>query len=770
MVELFKKKEKPVAEKTKAEERTEEVADIMQKFRAKLDTNLKEKVSISDAYNASKTPGSENEPFRTKEYTDFASEYKPKVMSWYEKCCAFSERYIKVVPDEQKKKEYEEAIKTTHLNVTPTGISSFAVVGPLIFVLIMVLLSVVLFNSLFFVMFFTLMGVAAMRPLQKAAIYMANNWRMKASNQMVLCIFYVVTYMRHTSNLENAIQFAGEHLAPPMSVDLKKVIWDVETQKFESIKESLDDYLSTWKRWNMEFVESMHLIEASLYESAEDRRIGMLDKSLDVILEGTYEKMLHYAQNLKQPLTMINMLGVILPILGLVILPLVVSFMCQAKWYHLAALYNIGLFTAVYYLSKNVLATRPTGYGDADISEENPEFEKYKKIAIRYGKKEIRVEPLYIALVISAVFFALALSPLFLHLVTPEGWDISLLKNAPSGANPFVIGVQSEQKDTWFTFLGYKTSKGCEGVDVGLPIGPYGLGASLMSLMFVVASGVALGLYYKLKSEKLIKIRQETKKLEDEFASALFQLGNRLGDGLPAEIAFQRVAETMEGSTSGNFFKLVSSNITRLGMGVDQAIFDPQYGALVFYPSNLIRSSMKVLAESSKKGPRIAAQALINVSRYIKEIHRVNERLKDLMADIVGSMKSQISFLTPVISGIVVGITSMITTILGKLTGQLQNIQSGAGAEGAGGNMALLTMFGDSVPTYYFQIMVGFYVVQIIYILSVMTNGIENGSDSLNENFMVGNNLVKSSMMYIIICAIIVLLFNLLATTILKSI
>ena len=49
------------------------------------------------------------------------------------------------------------------------------------------------------------------------------------------------------------------------------------------------------------------------------------------MLEETYEKMLHYAQNLKSPITMLHMLGIILPILGLVILPLVVSFMEAVK-------------------------------------------------------------------------------------------------------------------------------------------------------------------------------------------------------------------------------------------------------------------------------------------------------------------------------------------------------------------------------------------------------------------------------------------------------
>ena len=146
--------------------------------------------------------------------------------------------------------------------------------------------------------------------------------------------------MRHTSNIENAIGFAADHLAPPLSLDLKKVLWDVETEKYESVKESLDLFLQTWKKWNFEFIESFHLIESSLYEASEDRRLNSLDKSLDVIISETYEKMLHFAHNLQSPITMLHMLGIILAILGLVILPMVVSFIEGVRCYHLAALYK----------------------------------------------------------------------------------------------------------------------------------------------------------------------------------------------------------------------------------------------------------------------------------------------------------------------------------------------------------------------------------------------------------------------------------------------
>jgi len=271
-----------------------------------------------------------------------------------------------------------------------------------------------------------------------------------------------------------------------------------------------------------------------------------------------------------------------------------------------------------------------------------------------------------------------------------------------------------------------------------------------------------------MRSKDVIKIRERTKVLEQEFAGALFQLGNRLGDGIPAENAFGKVAELMPDTTSGNFFSVVSNNIKRRGMNIKEAIFDEKVGAMSIFPSNLIESAMKVLIESSKKGPRIASQAMINVSEYIKEIHRVDERLNDLMADIIADMKQQISFLTPAIAGIVVGITSMIITILGKLGSNLKNI-GGGGASGLGIGGTNLSMFGDSVPAYFFQVIVGLYVVEIVYLLTIVTNGIENGEDKLSERYNLGVNLTKSTLTYVLIAATVTFIFNVVSVALLKG-
>jgi hypothetical protein len=696
----------------------------------------------------------------TREYSQFKNEYLPKTLNWYEKACNQTEQIVQIKPDVKKTEALKKSIDASHLNITPTGVASFALLAPIAIAVGGALISLLILDSFFFTIISMILGASLIGPLNNAPHYIATSWRMKASNQMVLCVFYIVTFMRHSSNLEGAIRFASEHLSAPLSLDLRRVIWNVETEKCESVKESLDIYLESWKDYNMEFVEALHLIESSLFETSDERRVALLEKSLDVILSETFEKMLHYAHNLKGPLTMLNMLGVVLPVMGLVILPLLVSFMDGVEWYHIATLYDFFLPLSIFYLGKKILQSRPSGYGDTDISD-NPDVRKYKNIVLKFGKTEYLVPPLYIATFIGVTLVMIGMLPLIIHMLSatdipPYGWDIGF-----GGRDP-------EKPSFWI--LEYKESlKQVDADGNPLILGPFGIGASLLSVCVPLGIGLSIGIYHKLRSQNIIKIREASKKLEREFSAALFQLGNRLGDGLPAEIAFQRVAETMKDTTSGRFFKLVASNIARLGMSVEMAIFDPEHGALIHFPSSMLESSMKVLTESAKKGPSIAAQAIINVSRYIKEMHKVDERLKDLMADIVGSMNSQIKFLTPAISGIVIGITAMVTTIIGKLGSNIKTIQSKTVEAGgsAAGAQGLAGLFGDGMPTFYFQIIVGMYVIMLVFILTTIVNGIENGSDKLNEKYLIGKNLVGACVKYTLISIIVMTLFQIIAGTIL---
>jgi hypothetical protein len=707
----------------------------------------------------------------TKEYTEFKQELYPNHYSFYEKSCNFAGNMLKLKVNPKKAAKMQKDLDACHLNVTPSGVTSLSILAALIVIMIGSFggfgLSAMLAPpgeppGLFFSIFFLIGGLLTIPAMQKIPSFMANSWRMKSSNQMVQSIFYMVTYMRHTSNLERAIKFSADHLDPPLSLDFRKILWDVETQRFSSVKDSVNAYIEIWKEWDKEFVEAFHLVESSLYEGSEERRLTLLDKSLDVILTGTYENMLHYAHNLKAPMTMLHMLGIILPILGLVILPLVVSFMSEGQSpfimaAYISLLYNVTLPISVYYMGRNILSKRPAGYGQSDIGEQ-PGVKKFRNVNIPIGKKmNISVNPLYFSIMIFMVTMAIGFSPLIMHALDFQ--DFPLDQDGNMKMLDYVCAPCPQEGGVAGT-----CGPGCNEES---KVGPYGIGASILSLVVIAGLGGSIGIYYRLRSKNVIKVRERTKALEDEFSSALFQLGNRLGDGIPAEIAFAKVANTMSGTTSGDFFTVAEKNITKLGMGLEQSLFDPRVGAIASFPSKVIESSMKVLVESIKKGPRIAAQALLSMSRYIKEIHRVEERLNDLMADVISSMKAQTKFLTPAIAGIVIGITSMISTILTKLSSQLAAFASNS--DGAGNFGSMLSIFGIGIPTFHFQVVVGIYIVQIAFILTILSSGIENGSDKLGQRFELGKNLINSPLLYCAIAGVVMVLFNIFAGAILQS-
>jgi len=70
--------------------------------------------------------------------------------------------------------------------------------------------------------------------------------------------------------------------------------------------------------------------------------------------------MRHFAHALKGPVTALHMLGIVLPVLLLIMLPLVASFM-KIPGLYLIVVFDVALPLAVYLIAKHILAMRPGG-------------------------------------------------------------------------------------------------------------------------------------------------------------------------------------------------------------------------------------------------------------------------------------------------------------------------------------------------------------------------------------------------------------------------
>ncbi len=721
--------------------------EIYNQLREKIKQRLEQEINYSDTSNSFQSSEDitslvnlESQVIHSKDYLEFKKLFMPKDLSLYEKLCKFAARYFPVKESNSESfKKIREDLKKCHLNVSPAETMSFTYFFTFVSFVVLLVGSAVLalmtmdLNALMFLGLGSIIVTAFLfYVFSTLPSYFANLWRMKASNYLIQSLFYTVTYLRHTPNLERAINFTAEHLPPPLSLDFKRVLWDVETGVYSTIKESLESYLSSWQTENPAFVEAFNLIIASLNEGNNEQRSRMLDRSLQLLLDGTYEKMLKYTHDLQQPVTMIHMLGVVMPMMATVMLPLILAFMEFARWYHVAFLYDVLLPMFLWWKTKQISSTRP-GFGGLSTEDLKVGMNQtnFKLIGIDAKKHTI-----IIALMIFFGSMIIGLAPVTLFkILFPD--DLILYEFSSGG-----FGIR---------LMDYRQIN-------GMTRGPYSFISSFIGLMVVFGIGVSVGYYYLKNTKDLMKIRDRTLKVEEEFISVLFQLANRLNDGLPAEIAFEKVAEALpKESETKKFFKLIVDNLNNKGMGLERALYDEQYGAIYQYPSPLIKSAMQILNDAVKKGPTIAGSAMMYIANYMRQIKKVDQRIKDLLAESLSGMKSIIKFMAPVLTAIIAGLSAMISTILIAIKdfmAQISDVNTGGG---------LVNMLSYGVPTYYSHIAIGIYVVAVIYILSELISVIENGPDETIKAYSIGSNLISGTIKFTLLTGVMTILFSVIA-------
>ncbi len=680
-------------------------------------------------------------------YSTFKNEMAP---AWgrYEKWCHSLGNAIKLNISKKDEARTRKNLDIAHLDVEPWQAVTLSTISFFIIFLvgIFISVSVYIFSGSFPALLFVMIIVVSMFLFYYINGYperFANQWRLKASSQMVPAILYIVVYMRHTSNLEKAISFAAEHLQPPLALDLKKVFYNVEVGKFSTIKESLDSYLSIWRDYSPEFIESFHLIESSLFEPSDNQRIATLEKALQVVLDGVYDRMLKFVHDVKSPIESTYMLGTTLPVLGMAMLPLA-SLMLGGllKASHVFILYNLIIPFLAFFLMNKYLMMRPGGYGETSLLERNPLYSDFKSR-----------QPYWHALAVTLPFFLIGLLPLIFGF-TP----LPALLGIPKDFTFAQIGLGIFGNNNFFDFV--STSTGTAG--------PFGIGALVLGMFIPLGLALFFSIAYKEKTKRLIVERAATKELEAEFNNSLFQLGNRIGNGTPPELVFSKVAESTAGLKTSEFFRRVNFNIQRGGMSVENAIFDSRRGAINYYPSDLIATSMRIMVEAAKKGLKIAAISLMSISEYVKNIQKITDRLKDLLAEIISDIKSNITFLAPLLAGVVIGLAAMITSILSKLK---ISEASSSGVSGLGNLGSILTLFNQTstIPPYYLQIAIGVYLVQIIFILTGTLTTINSGEDKLDKASSTAKNLMKGVTLYFIVALVSTLVLFVLSSVVLGN-
>jgi hypothetical protein len=641
----------------------------------------------------------------SREYRIFKKE-RGKSLGWYERLANLSEKFLKVNPGEKARAEIENAIGFTGLRITSSGVMSLFVSTILLFVVlgIVFMLTNVLTGALSMTMMMIglmiiALGLLISYYLMRYPSNLVKTLRIQASSQVVLAVLYMVISMRLSPNLERALQFSASNVSGELSRDMRRLLWDIEMGKYYSAKEAMSDYIAKWKPENEEFAEALRLIRDSTTHTPEKSK-GILDQSLEVILDGTKTRMKHYSQDLQLPVNVIHMMGILLPILGTIMAPMAAVFMSDliSPW-HFAIGYNVALPIVILWFIRTTLSKRPMTFSKVDVSQ-HPDLPP--EGTFRVGKKT-RIP-----------VFPIALLVLMLFMVFPVMFFMENIELLESGAG---------QGHNIFSLV--------------------------MSAMIILGLGFSISIYFILANFQRAGIHNEIQKAEGEFELALFQLGNRISGGTPTELAVEKSIDDVKDLEIAKLFRLTLRNIRQLGMTFEQALFDRKWGSLRHYPSSLIRNVMYVVVDTAKTGVRYAAESMLRISNYLKNLRETQEYIRELLAETVSSMKFQAYFLTPLITGLIVSMADVIVKVLATLGCYLEGMMTGD--SDVFGGIGNLFGTGSPISPEIFQMIVGIYLIEVIMILGIFITKISIGENKTLQWYSVGKMLVVGVVIYFLV-------------------
>ena len=600
---------------------------------------------------------------------------------WFEIICnTFGKHFFKIPVSGKIIEDLSKKLKFCDLKIEPATVISTCVIMGIIGGVV---------GIFFFILGFEIYGMIILGIGVCLSIYffyypsiLTKYYRIQASSELVLSVLYMVVSLRLVPNLENAIKFAAKNLSGPVGRDLKMMMWGLSTGKYLNPDKLLDEFAGKWKEENIEFYQSIDMIKTSMYEKGEKRE-KTLDESINVLLRGNMERMKDYTTQLKIPLMIITMLGITLPVLTVIMFPIITIFLAETiKPIMLVLFYNIILPVMVYYVMSDVLRSMPIQFRVTDISL-HPNAHPTGQYIITLGERKIRVPLFLVAIFVGALII---------------------------GSGLFVISLSADEPITLAKLFGGIT------------------------ILWGIASILIVYSYFSY--HKNIEIRNEIEEIENEFDEGLFQLGHVLYTGQPIETSLEKVSTSMRGSRMEKMFRNALTNIRRFGFTLRKAFFDKKVGVVNYYPSQMIRSILRVIVDTIEKGVSGAAKTMISIAEYLKGMHSVEEHGKEILEETTSNMRFMLSILAPITCGIVVGMATIMVMILAQIVSILSSItglSSTIPSLSSPGLIESIVDFKNILPAEIFLIIVGVYMIEIIVLLSIFLSTLEHGGDPLDK-------------------------------------
>jgi hypothetical protein len=663
-------------------------------------------------------------------FREFVEKEKAK-LSLFERLCKIFPVILKA-PKFLRKKLYTP-IWLTDMKVTPDEVFSFSIISLFLSLLIFLPLSLLdVPNSLIFLIFppFIFYNVLLYPH------FFSEVLKIRAGNESVSIILYMITYLSFTPVYENAILYAASRCHGPLGNDLKRAVWSVLSGKYPTIRQALAAYSEKWTIWNEEFVNTLttlQLIEVAT--SAEDRD-EILRTATERMLTKNSKKMEEYAEKLRMPTTLLAFFGIMLPLMGLVMFPLVSIFLGgYINPLYIGIGYTVLLPFFLWWFLYRLISKRPGVYSHTEKIEE-VSVRRY----IEFKKMKIPIIPLAIL-----IGFLISI-PGLLYFFELYSYYSFLFSKYP----------KDKAIEEWKAYSLSRYSPEFIKIDT----------LKVMCIIWGISFTIIFSTYFRTKGP--FEFDKFIRKLEGDFEYGLFELHSALKQNVPIETGILKVVNQYErvgkkDSPIAIFFLEVYKRLIRLTKSLKEILFGRE-GLITHLPSSLIKNVMGIVSSALAKGSLIASNVAKNISHYLSRLREIDEMINKSVSDIISNLEMQSKLIAPFISAIVAGASVVVVQLLQAIAKTLQHIEEvykiGTNVGGTMSNVLGLIDFKQVMPPTVMQVIAGIYMIEAVVIIIFFSSGISRGFNKVYREYITSRALLGAIILFTIVFFILVNLFQ----------
>ncbi len=439
----------------------------------------------------------------------------------------------------------------------------------------------------------------------------ANRLKVKTIGKMPEVINYLGIGMRLTPCIDKAVEIASENTDEPMATELKKILWHIHLRKHPTAEDALIAFAQDWSDWNEDFKRALYVIRAAGLEKTDEGLERCIDKSLDIIITGTKNRINSFAESLTAPTMILFSLGILLPMLIGTMLPMLCISGLTLGVLEFVLLMLVAFPVGTFLYASTILEKRPGTTAPPNIPNTLTRREVVKNLILSAALSTACAGTVYLMHSLGIVF-----SPVLYSLFAVMALSVGIGYYCRAS-----VKSQKKQKD--------KIQK----IENELP-----------DALFQIGSRIA-------ENDPV------------ETAIAKFSAKNTLCNIRARRGISTDTFSVAECTAIAELFSKISFSGQLRREPLDSLLFGTS-GILKNYPSRNMKTALHVITEATKKDNIFAGRTIIKISNYFRDLKNAESEIRNKLSSVTGMMLTTGKYFAPLIIGVTVALyTGLFNTV-----------------------------------------------------------------------------------------------------------